>query len=157
MKITFLLTGKTEENWVLDGFNQYLRRLEHYCNLELIEIPALKHSGKISTEEQCKLEGELQLAKIIATDRLILLDDKGKAFSSQGLAGWLEKQQSAGYKRLVFLIGGPFGFSEKIRERAHEKISLSQLTFSHQMVRIILAEQLYRAFSIIRGEKYHHA
>ena len=157
MKITLLLTGKTEEGWTKSGFEQYLKRLEHYCTLDVIEIPALKQAGKITPAEQNKAEGELQLAKIATSDRLILLEDRGKGFSSPGLAAWIEKQQVAGHKRVVFLIGGPFGFSEKIYERANEKISLSQLTFSHQMVRIILAEQLYRAFSIIRGEKYHHA
>jgi 23S rRNA (pseudouridine1915-N3)-methyltransferase len=157
MKITLLLTGKTEDGWTKAGFEQYLKRLEHYCTLETLEIPALKASGKMSPAEQNKAEGELQLAKIGVSDRLILLDEKGKEFSSPGLAKWIEKQQGAGHKRVVFLIGGPFGFSEKVYERANEKISLSQMTFSHQMVRMILAEQLYRAFSIIRGEKYHHA
>ena len=157
MKITLLLTGKTEEGWTKLGFEQFRKRLEHYCTLEVIEIPALKQSGKMSPAEQNKAEGVLQLAKIGDSDRLILLDEKGKEFSSPGMAKWIEKQQGAGHKRVVFLIGGPFGFSEKVYERANEKISLSQMTFSHQMVRMILAEQLYRAFSIIRGEKYHHA
>jgi 23S rRNA (pseudouridine1915-N3)-methyltransferase len=157
MKITLLLTGKTEEGWIKTGFAQYLKRLEHYCTLEVIEIPALKQSGKISAAEQNKAEGELQLAKISASDRLVLMDEKGKEFSSQGLAAWIEKQQSAGHKRVVFLIGGPFGFSDKVYERANERISLSQMTFSHQMVRVILAEQLYRAYTITKGEKYHHS
>lgn len=157
MKITLLLTGKTEDGWTKAGFDQYLKRLEHYCTLEVLEIPALKQSGKLSPAEQNKAEGELQLAKIAPSDRLILMDDKGKEYSSPGLATWIEKQQTAGHKRVVFLIGGPFGFSEKVYERANEKISLSQMTFSHQMVRMILAEQLYRAFSILRGEKYHHS
>jgi 23S rRNA (pseudouridine1915-N3)-methyltransferase len=157
MKITLLLTGKTEEGWIKSGFDQYLKRLTHYCALEVVEIPALKNAGKLSAEEQNRAEGELQLAKIGVSDRLILLDERGKEFTSDGLAKWLEKQQVAGHKRMVFLIGGPFGFSEKVRERANEKISLSQMTFSHQMVRIILAEQIYRAFTIIRGEKYHHS
>jgi 23S rRNA (pseudouridine1915-N3)-methyltransferase len=157
MKITLLLTGKTEEGWIKTGFAQYLKRLEHYCTLEVIEIPALKQSGKISAAEQNKAEGEAQLAKIAASDRLVLMDEKGKEFSSQGLAAWIEKQQSAGHKRVVFLIGGPFGFSDKVYERANERISLSQMTFSHQMVRVILAEQLYRAYTITKGEKYHHS
>jgi len=94
---------------------------------------------------------------LAGSDRLILLDEKGKGFSSSDFAKWVEKQQGAGHKRMVFLIGGPFGFSEKVYQRANEKIALSQMTFSHQMVRPILAEQLYRAFTIIRGEKYHHS
>lgn len=157
MKILLLLTGKTEEGWIKTGFSDYLKRLNHYCTTEIIEIPALKLSGKLSPAEQNKAEGELQLAKIQTSDRLILLDEKGKEFSSTGFAQWMEKQQGAGHKRMVFLIGGPFGFSEKVYQRANEKISLSQMTFSHQMVRPILAEQLYRAFTIIRGEKYHHS
>ncbi len=157
MKILILLTGKTEEGWIKTGFEQYLKRLDHYCTIETIEIPALKNSGKLSPAEQNKAEGELQLAKITPADRLVLADEKGKEFSSEGFAKWIEKQQVAGHKRMVFLIGGPFGFSEEILKRANEKISLSQMTFSHQMVRPILAEQLYRAFTIIRGEKYHHS
>jgi 23S rRNA (pseudouridine1915-N3)-methyltransferase len=157
MKITLLLTGKTEEGWIKTGFEQYLKRLGHYCTLEVIEIPALKQAGKLSVAEQNKAEGELQLAKIASSDRLVLMDEKGKEFSSTGMAGWIGKQQSAGHKRMVFLIGGPFGFSDKVYERANERISLSQMTFSHQMVRVILAEQLYRAYSIIKGEKYHHS
>jgi 23S rRNA (pseudouridine1915-N3)-methyltransferase len=157
MKITLLLTGKTEDGWIKAGFEQYLKRLAHYCTLEVIEIPALKQAGKMPVAEQNKAEGELQLTKISPSDRLILLDEKGKEFSSTGLAGWIGKQQSAGHKRMVFLIGGPFGFSDKVYERANERISLSQMTFSHQMVRVILAEQLYRAYTITKGEKYHHS
>ncbi|CAN5340380.1 23S rRNA (pseudouridine(1915)-N(3))-methyltransferase RlmH [soil metagenome] len=157
MKISLLLTGKTEESWIKAGFEQYCKRLEHYCSFEVIELPAIKFSGKIPVAEQNRLEGEMQLTKISPSDRLILLDEKGKEFSSQTFSGWLEKQQSAGHKRIVFLIGGPFGFSEKIYERANEKIALSQMTFSHQMVRVILAEQLYRGFTILKGEKYHHS
>ncbi len=156
MKITLLFTGKTEDSWIKNGFEQYIKRLEHYCSLEIIEIPAIKQSGKVSPTEQNKAEGELQLSKFAPSDRLVLLDEKGKEFSSQGMATWIEKQQLAGHKRVVFLVGGPFGFSEKIYERANERISLSQMTFSHQMVRVILAEQLYRGFTIIKGEKYHH-
>ncbi|CAN5778798.1 23S rRNA (pseudouridine(1915)-N(3))-methyltransferase RlmH [soil metagenome] len=157
MKITLLLTGKTEDGWIKTGFAQYLKRLEHYCTLEVIELAAFKQAGKISAAEQNKAEGELQLAKLLPSDRLVLMDEKGKEFSSTAMAAWIEKQQSAGHKRIVFLVGGPFGFSEKVYERANEKISLSQMTFSHQMVRVILAEQLYRAYSITKGEKYHHS
>jgi 23S rRNA (pseudouridine1915-N3)-methyltransferase len=157
MKITLLLTGKTEEGWIKTGFEQYVNRLKHYCQLEIIELPALRQSGNLSVAEQNKAEGELQLAKINSSDRLILLDEKGKEYSSVGFSEWIGKQQLAGHKRVVFLIGGPFGFSEKIYERANEKLSFSQMTFSHQLVRVILAEQLYRAYTILKGEKYHHS
>jgi 23S rRNA (pseudouridine1915-N3)-methyltransferase len=157
MKILFLLTGKTEDGWIKAGFEEYLKRLRHYSTLEIIEIPALKQSGKVSVAEQKIAEGELQLSKIQTSDRLVLLDEKGKEFSSQGFAKWMEKQLGAGHKRVVFLVGGPFGFSDTVYARANEKISLSQMTFSHQMIRPILAEQVYRAFTILRGEKYHHS
>ena len=157
MKILILLTGKTEEGWIKTGFELYLKRLQHYCTIETIEIPASKNSGKLSSTEQCKAEAELQLAKISSGDRLLLADEKGKEFSSVEFAAWIEKQQVAGHKRMVFLIGGPYGFSQEVLLRADAKISFSQMTFSHQMVRPILAEQLYRAFTIIRGEKYHHS
>ena len=157
MKILFLLTGKTEDGWIRHGLDLYMNRLKHYCSIDILEIPALKQSGKISIEEQKDAEGEIQLSKISTSDRLILLDEKGKEFSSENFAKWMEKQQGAGYKRIVFLIGGPFGFSQMIYGRANEKISLSQMTFSHQMIRPVLAEQVYRAFTILRGEKYHHS
>ena len=157
MKILFLFTGKTDDGWIRQGLDLYMNRLKHYTSMDVIEIPALKQSGKVSIEEQKTAEGEMQLSKISASDRLILLDEKGKEYSSENFAKWLAKQQGAGYKRIVFLAGGPFGFSGSIYERANEKISLSQMTFSHQMIRPLLAEQVYRAFTILRGEKYHHS
>lgn len=156
MKLLFLFTGKTESGWTRDGLDEYLKRLKHYAELEAIELPSLKNAGKLDEAAQKKAEGEQQLAKIAASDRLVVLDDRGKEFASPELAEWFQKQQLAGYKRLVFLIGGPFGFSDEVYKRADVKMSLSRLTFSHQMVRVILAEQVYRAFTILRGEKYHH-
>lgn len=156
MKITFLFTGKTENGWIKEGFEQYFGRLRHYADVTLTEIAPPKNAAKMDPAAQNKAEGELQLARIADGDRLILLDERGKEFSSVELAGWMQKQQSSGAKRLVFLIGGPYGFSEKIYQRADAQVSLSRLTFSHQMVRVVLAEQVYRAFTIIRGEKYHH-
>lgn len=156
MKIIFLFTGKTDNGWIKDGFEQYMGRLRHYADIELVELPAPKNAAKLEPAEMSRAEGELQLAKIADADRLVLLDERGKEFSSVELASWMEKQQLAGYKRLVFLIGGPFGFSEAVYKRADAQLSLSRLTFSHQMVRTILAEQVYRAFTILRGEKYHH-
>lgn len=156
MKIIFLFTGKTDNGWIKDGFDQYLGRLRHYTDIELVEIAPPKNAAKLQAVELNKAEGELQLAKIQDSDRLVLLDERGKQFSSVEMAAWMEKQQLAGYRRLVFLVGGPFGFSEKVYQRADAQLSLSKLTFSHQMVRTILAEQVYRSFTILRGEKYHH-
>jgi 23S rRNA (pseudouridine1915-N3)-methyltransferase len=156
MKILFLFTAKTENGWIAEGLDQYLGRLKHYADLELFEIPAPKNAAKMNEAAQKKAEGELQLSKIAPADRLVLLDEAGREYSSRELSSWLEKQQLSGVKRLVFLVGGPFGFSEEIYKRADAKLSLSRLTFSHQMIRVVLAEQLYRAFTILRGEKYHH-
>jgi 23S rRNA (pseudouridine1915-N3)-methyltransferase len=156
MKITFLFTGKTDGGWIRDGLKEYLDRLRHYADLEVEELAPPKNAGKMQPAQQNRAEGEAQLARINSTDRLILLDAGGKEFDSPGLAAWIEKQQLAGYKRLVFLVGGPYGFSEDVYNRADGKLSLSRLTFSHQMVRVIAAEQLYRAFTILKGEKYHH-
>lgn len=156
MKIIFLFTGKTDSGWIKEGFDQYWSRLRHYADIELIELPPPKNAARFEPAELSRAEGEIQLAKIGDSDRLVLLDERGKEFSSVELASWMEKQQLAGYRRLVFLIGGPFGFSEAVYKRADAQLSLSKMTFSHQMVRTILAEQVYRAFTIIRGEKYHH-
>ncbi|GAB4132207.1 MAG: 23S rRNA (pseudouridine(1915)-N(3))-methyltransferase RlmH [Bacteroidia bacterium] len=156
MKIVFLFTGKTEEKWVQEGLTVFTERLKHYCTVEEEIIPAPKNAGKMQPEELKKQEGQQQLSKLQPGDRLVLLDEKGKTMNSEGLAQWIQKQQMGGYKRLVLLIGGPFGFSEEVYKRADEKLALSEMTFTHQMVRVILAEQVYRAFTILKGEKYHH-
>jgi 23S rRNA (pseudouridine1915-N3)-methyltransferase len=156
MKISFLFTGKTENGWIRQGMEGYLGRLKHYADLELIELADPKNAGKMDPAALTKAEGELQLSKISPADRLILLDERGKEFSSSELSVWFNKQQLAGYKKMVFLVGGPFGFSEAVYKRADVQLSLSKLTFSHQMIRILLTEQVYRAFTILRGEKYHH-
>lgn len=156
MKIVFLFTGKTDNGWIREGLDDYAGRLRHYADFELHELPAPKNAAKLEPAALSKAEGELQLAKLNASDRLVLLDERGKQFSSEELAGWLEKQQNGGVKKLVFLIGGPFGFSQAVYKRADAQLSLSKLTFSHQMVRTILAEQVYRAFTILKGQKYHH-
>lgn len=156
MKIVFLFTGKTDNGWIREGLDDYMARLKHYSEVELVELPAPKNAAKLEPAAMKKAESELQLAKLQPGDQLVLLDENGKQFSSEELAAWLEKQRTSGAKRMVLLIGGAFGFAEEVYRRADVQVSLSRLTFSHQMVRPILAEQVYRAFTILKGQKYHH-
>ena len=156
MKIKLIYIGKTSKSFLLEGEKEYKNRLKHYTNLECIEIPDIKNQKNLSREEIKKAEGEKFLALIEKEEYVFLLDDKGKHLSSPELADFLENHQKYTSKNQLFLIGGAFGFSSSVYERAKGKISLSSLTFSHQMVRMIFLEQLYRAFTIIKGEKYHH-
>jgi 23S rRNA (pseudouridine1915-N3)-methyltransferase len=156
MKITLLVIGKTDSAYLTQGINEYIKRLNHYINFEIEVIPDLKKSKNMSIDQQKNLEGELILAKNLLGKELHLFDENGKMFTSRELAGFLEKKMASGLKELVLLIGGPFGFSSKVYENAVSKISLSKLTFSHQMVRLMCVEQLYRAFTILKGEPYHH-
>ena len=156
MKITLLVIGKTDTAYLTHGINEYVKRLNHYINFEIEVIPDLKKSGNRSIEQQKNLEGELILAKNLSGKELHLFDENGKMFTSREFAGFLEKKMASGLKELVLAIGGPYGFSTKVYETAVSKISLSQLTFSHQMVRLMCVEQVYRAFTILKGEPYHH-
>jgi 23S rRNA (pseudouridine1915-N3)-methyltransferase len=156
MKIKLIYIGKTSKSFLVEGEQEYIKRLKHYCNLEIIKIQDVKNQKKMSSEEIKKFEGEKFLSYFQKDDLIYLLDDKGKQFTSKSLADFIEKQQIYSTSNLVIVIGGAFGFSESIYERANGKISLSSLTFSHQMIRLIFLEQLYRAFTIIKGEKYHH-
>ena len=156
MKITLLVIGKTDTAYLTQGINEYVKRINHYINFEIEVIPDLKKSGNRSIEQQKNLEGELILAKNLSGKELHLFDENGKMFTSREFAGFLEKKMASGLKELVLVIGGPYGFSTKVYETAVSKISLSQLTFSHQMVRLMCVEQVYRAFTIIKGEPYHH-
>ena len=155
MKIAIINIGKTASKSVSELENDYFGRLKHYCNFENISIPAIKNAKNFSTEELKKEEGKLILKSISNDDFIVLLDEKGKNFTSLEFAQWVEKQQYIA-KRLIFIIGGAFGFSKEIYDRANFLLSLSKMTFSHQIVRAIFAEQLYRAMTIIKGEKYHH-
>ncbi|HEU4719606.1 MAG TPA: 23S rRNA (pseudouridine(1915)-N(3))-methyltransferase RlmH [Bacteroidia bacterium] len=157
MKIAFLFTGKTDESWVQEGLDTYARRLVHYCTPEVITLLPPRNTARGTPAEVKSAEGRLILSKLLPGDRLVLLDEAGKSYSSQEFSAWIGKQQLAGVKRVVFATGGAFGFSEEVYARADEKLSLSKMTFTHQMVRVIFAEQVYRAFTILRGEKYHHA
>lgn len=156
MKIKLIYIGKTSKKFLVEGENEYKSRLKHYCNLEIIEIQDIKNQKSLSFEEIKKAEGEKFLAAISKEDQVFLLDDKGKQFTSIGLSEFINKQQIYTTSNLVFLIGGAFGFSNSVYERAIGKISLSNLTFSHQMIRMLFLEQIYRAFTILKGEKYHH-
>jgi len=155
VKIAIINIGKTASKSVSELENDYFGRLKHYCNFENISIPAIKNAKNFSTEELKKEEGKLILKSISNDDFIVLLDEKGKNFTSLEFAQWVEKQQYIA-KRLIFIIGGAFGFSKEIYDRANFLLSLSKMTFSHQIVRAIFAEQLYRAMTIIKGEKYHH-
>jgi 23S rRNA (pseudouridine1915-N3)-methyltransferase len=154
MKFTIWAIGKTDEKYLDEGIKKYLSRLKHYTNVDYEEIKAVK-SGQ-TPEETLKREAEVILAKLKSDDTLILLDEQGQMFDSVGFAAYIERFQIQAHKNVVFLIGGAFGHHKTIRERSNQMISLSKMTFSHQMVRLFLAEQLYRAFTIIRNEKYHN-
>lgn len=156
MKICLVVIGKTDEAYLQKGMEVFLKRIPHYISFELKAIPDIRNSKNLSEEQQKGKEGELILQQINASDELFLLDENGMEFSSVEFARFLEKKMIAGNKRLVFVIGGPYGFSSSMYGRANGKVSLSKMTFSHQMVRLIFLEQLYRAMTILKGEPYHH-
>jgi len=156
MKITFLWVGKTAERWLQEGIDIYLKRLKNYISLLVEIVPTPKNMPKNDIEKQRKMEGEAILGRIAPSDIVYLLDERGQEYSSEELADFLQKRMSAGVKHLVIVAGGAFGFSEKLYQRANGQISFSKLTFSHQIIRLLLCEQAYRAFTIIRGEAYHH-
>ena len=156
MKITLLWIGKTSEDWLQRGIAEYEKRLMHYVPLS-VECLVVKNLPKQDNEKQKLMEGDAILEKIDALDELYLLDAGGQTFTSEGLAAFLQKKMSASVKRLVLAVGGPYGFSKSVYQRANGQLSFSALTFSHQMIRLLLCEQVYRAFTIIKGEAYHHA
>ena len=156
MKIVFLVIGKTDESYLDTGISKYIKRLEHYVPFEMKIIPDIKNRKTLTEEQQKKAEGELILSNINVGDDLVLLDENGKTFSSVAFSQWIEKQMNITSKRMIFVVGGPYGFSKEVYAKAKFKISLSEMTFSHQMIRLIFVEQLYRAFTIIKGEPYHH-
>ncbi|SCY09986.1 23S rRNA (pseudouridine1915-N3)-methyltransferase [Nonlabens sp. Hel1_33_55] len=156
MKITLLAVGKTDDNRIADLTDMYVERLKHYINFELEIIPDLKKTKNLSVEQQKTKEGDLILNQLQTSDFVTLLDEKGKSLSSQQFAQLINKRSLSGMKRLVYIIGGPYGFSEAVYKRANSKLSLSAMTFSHQMVRLFAVEQIYRAFTILKNEPYHH-
>lgn len=156
MTIKLIAIGKTDSFSLQDLIKEYENRLKHYVRFELDIIPDLKNVKNLSETQQKEKEGELILKKLNATDVLILLDENGKQFGSVEFSGYLQKKMNSGIKQLVLVIGGPYGFSDAIYTKAQSKISLSKMTFSHQMVRLFIVEQLYRAFTILKNEPYHH-
>ena len=156
VNVKLLTVGKTDVPWVKEGLDLYASRLRHYVPFTVEEIPELKKVSALSEEQIKQKEGELILKQLSPQDTVILMDEHGTQMRSLEFAGWLEKQLSSGAKGLVFVIGGAYGFSKDVYSRAAGKLSLSKMTFSHQMVRAIFAEQLYRACTIIKGEPYHH-
>ena len=156
MKITLITVGKTDRDWVKQGLDIYVSRLKHYIPFSINEIPELKNVSAMSRDQIKAKEGELILKSIKPTDDVILLDEHGKEYSSTEFASLLQNKINYEGKDIVFVIGGAYGFSEQVYKRANSKISLSRMTFSHQMVRAIFAEQIYRAFTIMKGEPYHH-
>ena len=155
MKVELLLVGKTVNSVFVAGIADYAKRICHYMPFNINVIPELKNTKNISANQQKEAEGELILKKLQPDDHLVLLDEHGKELRSIEFAQWLERKQHVA-RRLVFAVGGPYGFSDAVYGRANEKISLSKMTFSHQMVRLIFTEQLYRACTILKGEPYHH-
>jgi 23S rRNA (pseudouridine1915-N3)-methyltransferase len=156
MEIKLLTVGKTDVKWVKEGLDLYGARLSHYVPFTVLEIPELKKVGALSQAQIKEKEGELILKQVGPQDILVLLDEHGHEYRSLEFADHLQKLMARGAKTLFFVIGGAYGFSDAVYNRSNEKISLSRMTFSHQMVRTIFAEQLYRAFTILKGEPYHH-
>lgn len=156
MKIKLIVVGKSDFDFVKEGESVYEKRLIHYLPFEKLVLPDIKNPKNLSLEELKKKEGELILSKLTNQDFLVLMDENGSQFSSTNFANWLEQKVNDGTRSMVFVIGGAFGFSKEVYERANQLISLSKMTFSHQIVRVIFLEQLYRAQTILKGEPYHH-
>jgi len=157
VKIQILCVGKTNHTALRLWIPEYLKRLSHYIRIEWIELQEVKNTKNLRKEDQKKAEGKQLLNHIQPSDVIVLFDEKGKEYDSESFAGFIQKKMNAGTKNLIFIIGGAYGFSEAIHQRAQHKISLSRMTFSHQMVRVFVTEQLYRAFTILNNEPYHHA
>ncbi|MDR5590083.1 23S rRNA (pseudouridine(1915)-N(3))-methyltransferase RlmH [Christiangramia sp. SM2212] len=156
MTIKLVCIGKTDKRELENLIKVYSDRLQHYIKFELDIIPDLKKTKNLDENQQKSKEGDLILQGVQNSDFLVILDENGKQFSSEAFSEYIQKRMNTGLKRLIFVIGGPYGFSEEVYKRADSKISLSKMTFSHQMVRLFFTEQLYRAFTILKNEPYHH-
>lgn len=156
MTITLIAIGKTDNKQLITLIDDYKKRLGHYVKFKFDIIADIKNVKNLSESQQKQKEGELILKQVSTSDALILLDENGKQYNSVAFANYLQKHMNSGLKNLIFVIGGPYGFSEDVYKRANGKLSLSKMTFSHQMVRLFFIEQLYRGFTILRNEPYHH-
>ena len=156
MKIVLTVVGKTIDKHFIASINEYVQRISHYVSFSIEVIPELKGTKNLSEKEQKDREGELILKLFQPGDYLVLLDEHGRERRSIEFAQWMQKKMAAGPKRLIFVVGGPYGFSEAVYAAAQEKVSLSQMTLSHQMIRLLFVEQIYRAMTILNGEPYHH-
>ena len=157
MNIKLIVVSKTDVPYVQTGIDDYVGRLKHYCDFQLVTIPALKNLGKATPEEVKEQEGQLILKQLVKVDQVVLLDEHGEEYTSVDFADYLQKQMNAGVRTLAFVVGGAYGFSPAVYAAARHKVSLSRMTFNHQMVRLFFVEQLYRAHTILRHEKYHNA
>jgi 23S rRNA (pseudouridine1915-N3)-methyltransferase len=156
MEISLIVIGKTNARYLQEGIDEYIKRRKHYIPYSITVLPDIKNTKKLTEEQQKEAEGKLMLDALKPGDCLVLLDERGKEFTSVAFADYLQRKMNAGLRRLVFVIGGPYGFSQSVYDRADEKISLSKMTFSHEMIRLFFTEQIYRAMTIQRGEPYHH-
>lgn len=156
MNIKLILVGKTEEKYLREGIEIFEKRLKNYVNFEMIIIPSLKETKSLSPQTVKEKEGELILKQVLKYDKIILFDEKGLEFTSMDYSVFLQKHMNAGVKNLCFVVGGAFGFSDEVYKKADQKVALSKMTFSHQMIRLFIVEQLYRAFSILKNEPYHN-
>lgn len=156
MKTTLIVVGRTVEQHYITAINDYIERTKHFISFDMEVIPELKNTKSLTPEQQKEKEGELIAKALQPGDVVVLLDEHGKEMRSVEFARWMEKKLVNVNKRLVFIIGGPYGFSQKVYDAAHEKISMSKMTFSHQMIRLIFVEQIYRAMTILNGGAYHH-
>jgi 23S rRNA (pseudouridine1915-N3)-methyltransferase len=157
MKITLVLTGKTETDYIMKGTEEYIKRIKRYVSFEVVSIPDIKNAKNLTIEQYKQKEAENQLKYLQNSDLIILLDEFGKEYTSVEFAAYIESKMQMSVKNMVFVVGGAYGFAPEIRKMSQHSISLSQLTFPHQLVRLIFLEQLYRAFTIMRNEKYHHS
>lgn len=157
MRITLLQTGKTDASWLRSGIEEYSGRLEHYIRFSAVDIIPPKSFRQLNPNQLKEAEGKLMLKHFADADQVILLDERGKAHTSEAFAAWLQKMMNAGTRHMMFVIGGAYGFSDEVYEAANGRIALSSMTFSHQMVRLFFTEQLYRAFTILRNEPYHNS
>ena len=156
MNVVLLTIGKTRTRYVSEGIEEYLKRLKRYIHCEIVEIPDVKNAGRISKDEQKEAEGQLIISRLQPADHVVLLDERGRQYTSMEFSARLQHIFSSGKKRLVLVVGGPYGFSKAVYDRANELLSLSKMTFNHEMVRLFITEQIYRGMTILRGEPYHH-